>query len=322
MLIEHQHPHNKSIMVSVLGAPNVGKSSLINYLLGIDLNVVTDKPQTTRNRTNCVFTVDRTEVILVDTPGLHKTNKELNKRYNQQARDSVFGADLNLILVDSTEPIGEQISSLLHTLNKDLGKSWVIFTKSDLLDIKEGIDFSLFLTKIQEHLPQVEKTFLVSSKSEDNMNELIGAICDEAKEGPHLYGEGRLSNKNERFFVSEYVREQTLLQLKDEIPYEMAVMVDDFVDLSNKKESPIVATINATIMVNRPSQRAIVVGSKGSVIKEIGTKSRLRIEQLLGGQVGLKLHVKVVPKWFKNNVILEQLGLPRAEDSNRVWRAK
>jgi GTPase len=322
MLISHQHPLNRSIMVAVLGAPNVGKSSLVNYLMGVDLSVVTDKPQTTRNKINCVFTVDHTEIILVDTPGVHRTNKEFNKRLNQQARDSLEGADLNLLLIDSTKPVGDQISEVVSTLNKELTKTWVVFTKSDLLDLKEGINFDVFLQKIREHIPSVEKTFLVSSVSEENMNILLGSICDEAKEGPHLFDEGQMSNKNERFFVGEYIREQAFELLKEELPYEIAVVIDEYKDLSRENDSPIVAQISASILVNRPSQRAIVVGSKGSNIKEIGSKSRMKIERLLGGQIGLKLHVKVSEKWFKNNMILEQLGLHRAEDSNRVWRAR
>ena len=110
MLIEHQHPDNKSIMVAVLGAPNVGKSSMINYLTGMDLSIVTRLPQTTRNKFHCVFTIDKTEVILVDTPGLHKSNQEFNKRMNQQAREGVFGADLNLMMIDLSKEVLQTMS--------------------------------------------------------------------------------------------------------------------------------------------------------------------------------------------------------------------
>ena len=112
MLLEDQHPHNKAIMVAVLGAPNVGKSSLINVLLGTDLTVVTNKPQTTRNKFHCVFTVDRTEIVMVDTPGLHKSNQEFNKRLNEQAREGTDGADLNLLLIDISREIMGQIVGL------------------------------------------------------------------------------------------------------------------------------------------------------------------------------------------------------------------
>ena len=119
MLLQDQHPHYKSIMVSVLGAPNVGKSSLVNYLLGIDLSVVTHKPQTTRNRINCVFTIDRTEIILIDTPGLHRSNHEFNKRLNQQAKDGIDGTDLNLLLIDLSHPVMPQFADFDELLGKN-----------------------------------------------------------------------------------------------------------------------------------------------------------------------------------------------------------
>ena len=124
MLITHQHPENCSIMASVLGVPNAGKSSLINQMLGTDLSVVTHRAQTTRNRINCIFTVDRTEIILMDTPGVHRSNQELNKRMNEQAREGVEGADLNLIVVDLTCEVLKQIEEVKSAISKDLGKSW------------------------------------------------------------------------------------------------------------------------------------------------------------------------------------------------------
>jgi GTPase len=327
MLIEHQHPDNKSIMVSVLGAPNVGKSSLINNLLGTDLSVVTHLPQTTRNRFSCIFTIDRTEIILVDTPGLHKSSQEFNKRLNEQAREGADGVDLNLLLVDLTKPLMEQIRDFQELVRKNLTETWLVLTKLDLVPSMEDHDFTGLLTEAQTLVPSLKKVFAISSKSDLNIHLLTGALCDRAEPGPHHYEDGSLSNKNERFFVSEYIRQQAFELLKDELPYEIAVVIDDYQDLVDRKEAekkkePIVSKISATILVNRPSQRAIVVGSGGSMIKEIGSRARRRIEELLGGQIHLNLHVKVAPKWFKNNFILEELGLPRAQDSRRVWKKR
>jgi GTP-binding protein Era len=323
MLLTHQHPHNKSMMVAVLGAPNVGKSSLINYLLGMDLSAVTHKPQTTRNRFNCVVTIDRTEIVLVDTPGLHRSNQEFNKRLNDQARDGSDGVDLNLLLVDLSKEILEQISEFTKLIESDLGPTWLVFTKSDRIENAEALPLEEVFAKAKELIPSLEKYFVISSKEGTNIHELTGALVDIAPEGPHLYPDGSVSNKNQRFFVSEYIREQAFLLLKEEIPYEVAVLIEDFREEPIKdKEGEFVSRIQACILVNRPSQRGIVVGSKGTMIKEIGTRSREKIRSLLGGQVHLNLHVKVAPKWFKNNRILEELGLPRAKDSNRVWRSK
>jgi GTP-binding protein Era len=325
MLLENQNPFNRSIMIALLGKPNVGKSSLINTLLGFDLSIVSSKPQTTRNKFHCAFTIDLTEVIIVDTPGLHNASYEINKRMNDQALEASNGVDLNFILFDLSQSIESQLNELVNCLPNTLSKSWLIFTKSDLIKLSPELieqAYELIKTKI----PSLEKYFVISSKTQDNIHELTGAICDAATEGPHLYPAGDVSNMNERFFASEYIREQAFNLLQDELPYELAVVIDEFKDMKKtelgEKPSKIASQISASILVNRPSQRAIVVGRQGQVIKEIGTKARQKIEAMVGGKVHLNLHVKVSPKWFKNNFVLEELGLPRVKDSARVWRKK
>jgi len=318
MLITHQHPHNKSIMVSILGKPNAGKSTLINNLLGFDLSIVSRKPQTTRNTFHCCFTVDRTEIILVDTPGVHKSGQELNIRMNGQATRASEGTDLNIILIDARKNIFEEFESFMSCMDRDLANSWVIFNKSD---VAENRSYDEDFEKLKQKYPSLEKYFLISAKTGSNVHELVGALCDVAPSGPHLYPKGDVSNKNMRFFVTEYIREQAFRVLKEELPYELAVTIDKFKEKPSE-ESKVQADISATILVNRPSQRAIVVGSKGSVIKDIGSNARKKIEAMMGGKVYLKLHVKVAPKWFKNNFILEELGLPRVQNSKRVWRKR
>ncbi|MCB9092811.1 MAG: GTPase Era [Halobacteriovoraceae bacterium] len=318
-MFHNQHPHNKSIMMSVLGKPNAGKSTLINYLLGFDLSIVSHKPQTTRNSFHCAFTVDdRTEIVLVDSPGVHKSSQELNLRMIGQAQAASEGADLNLIMIDASEPnCVQSLKELVKCFEGELGRSWLIFNKTDRLDGQNNWE-ELF-EQCRAVAPFLEKSFALSAKTGESVHELIGAICDAAPEGPHLYPAGDVSNKNMRFFVTEYIREQAFRVLEEELPYELAVTIDEFTE-SKKPDAPILAKISATILVNRPSQRAIVVGRKGSVIKEIGMKARKKIEALMGGQVHLNLHVKVSSKWFKNNFILEELGLPRVRNSHRVWR--
>ena len=323
MLLEDQHPHNKAIMVAVLGAPNVGKSSLINCLLGTDLTVVTSKPQTTRNKFHCVFTVDRTEVVLVDTPGLHKSSQEFNKRLNEQAREGTEGADLNLLLIDISKDILGQFTDFKENIQQELGPTWVLFTKADKVENAEKLPLAEVFEKGKTVFPNLEKWFLISSKEGINIHDLTGALCDKAAPGPHLYPNGDVSNKNQRFFVTEYIREQAFELLKDEVPYEVAVIIDEYKESKGKTNpNEIESHISASILVNRPSQRAIVIGSSGSMIKEIGIRSRKKIEVMTGGPVHLNLHVKVSPKWFSNNFVLEEIGLPRAKDSNRVWRKK
>lgn len=322
MLLTDQHPHNKQITVALLGKPNAGKSTLINYLLGFDLSIVSSKPQTTRNQFHCAFTVDRTEVVLVDTPGVHASGQELNKRMNGQAQFGSEGVDLNLLLLDATKDVLGECKSFLKNFDGDLTKTWVLFTKSDRIENLENKDYGSYFEKVKELIPSAEKFFVISGKEGDNVHTLTGDLCDAAEPGPHLYPDGSVSNKNERFFASEYIREQAFNTLKDELPYELAVVVDEFYDAKNKPENKVDAKISASILVNRPSQRAIVVGSKGSVIKEIGTNARRKIEAMVGGRVHLNLHVKVSPKWFRNNFVLDEIGLPRTAKSNRVWRKK
>lgn len=322
MLLTDQHPHNKQITVALLGKPNAGKSTLINYLLGFDLTIVSSKPQTTRNQFHCAFTVDRTEVVLVDTPGVHASSQELNIRMNGQAQFGSEGVDLNLVLLDATKDVIGECKTFLKNFDRDLTKTWIVFTKSDQVKNIEGKDFQGFFDKVKELIPSAEKFFVISGQEGDNVHLLTGALCDEAKPGPHLYPDGSVSNKNQRFFASEYIREQAFNTLKDELPYEMAVVIDEYYDAQNKPNEKVDAKISASILVNRPSQRAIVVGSKGSVIKEIGTNSRKKIEAMVGGRVHLNLHVKVSPKWFRNNFVLDEIGLPRTAKSNRVWRKK
>jgi len=323
MLLTDQHPHNKSIMAAVLGLPNAGKSSLINYLLGLDLTVVTHRAQTTRNRFHCVLTVDQTEIVLVDTPGVHKSGVELNKRINDQARDSLDGADVNLLVIDMTREIFKQIQEFMQVMDKELGPTWIVYNKCDKIEQAGNLPMKEITEQAKELLPAIENYFVVSAAKGEGMELLTGALCDKALPGPHLYHDGSVSNKNERFFVTEYIREQAFLLLKDEIPYEVAVVVDEFKEVKEKKDGgKRLNHISASILVNRPSQRAIVVGSKGTMIKEIGIRSRQKIEAMLGDQVHLNLHVKVAPKWFKNNMILEELGLPRSASAPRAWKKK
>lgn len=393
MLHYNQHPDNRSIMVSILGEPNVGKSSLINNLLGYDLSAVTDKPQTTRNKFHCVVNIDKVELILVDTPGFHFSGHEINKRYNQQALDGANGNDVNLLLIDPNKDVVTQVKNFVKKFdldpaalsekeraikeklargnghregyrraNIDQNNLWIAFNKIDKI-LSEGASNSeldgvgvekvrqVFIDQVKSNLPfLVDKFFFISSKNGTGIHELTAALYDNAPSSPHLYSEDRISNKNERFFVCEYIREQAFNLLKEEVPYELAVVIDNYLEgaaanacnanyannngveedrreranesVSGSEKEKLVARIEATILVNRPSQRAIVIGKGGGLIKEIGIRSRKRIEELLGGKVFLGLHVKVCPRWFCNNSILKDLGLPMAKDSVRVWRKR
>jgi GTP-binding protein Era len=331
MLITHQHPLNKSISIGVIGVPNAGKSSLINHYVGQDLCIVADKPQTTRNQFQCVFNAGRTEVILIDTPGLHRHAEELNRRMNEEVRDGTERAQLVLVLIDTSRDVLAQFKEIATTHARPLNRAWVVFTKSDLFgNVKKEVFAGIF-QEAKTFIPSLERYFVTSVMNGQGTVELLDAIIAIAPSAPHRYEGESISNKSERFFAAEYIREQAFLQLRDEVPYELAVVIDEFKDFFEQEDrgstletAPEIRKISltATLIVNRQGQRAIVVGTQGSVIKEIGTKARVRIETLTGAKVFLNLHVKVVPKWFRSNRVLQEIGLDRASDSTRVWRSK
>jgi GTP-binding protein Era len=352
MLITHQHPLNKSLVVGLLGSPNVGKSSLINTLLGMDLSVVTDFPQTTRNSFHCILHVDHTEIVLVDTPGVHASQKEMNLRMNFQAQEGNEGTDIILAIFDLSRHLNTQFDMMKKTFAHLQGEIWCVFNKIDRAEESKVPEaekiFKEWQTQMStlspNHQLKMTKVFFISALEGENIHELIGALCDKAPSAPHLYPGGEVTDKNERFFAAEYIREQSFLLLKEELPYELAVVIDEFRDLPRRhneveqrekaeedkgpQELPLplkgmdklYCYISATILVNRPSQKAIVIGSKGQMIREIGFLARKKIEAMVGGPVHLNLHVKVSPKWFSNNFVLEELGLHRAPQSKRVWR--
>ena len=331
------NPRHKSITCAILGPPNVGKSSLINTLFGHDLSMVSPLAQTTRNRFHCIFTVDHTEVILVDTPGLHQKSWEINKRMNQQAREGAEEAHVSFLLVDVSWPPslwGPYLMQCAQSLKGvSPGPIWPLFTKMDVMGPpkRRPPEFTSFLETFREEakalFPTIgERHFLVSAKTGEGLHLLMGAICDMASKGPHRYRPGKFSDKGEDFFMAEYIREQAFELLKDEVPYEVAVTVDEWEDYRDQESGVLMRRVSATILVNRPSQRAIVIGRKGTMIKEIGTRARKRIEKAIVSmkieQIHLNLHVKVAPRWFRNNMLLEELGLPRVADSIGIWRKK
>jgi GTP-binding protein Era len=241
---------------------------------------------------------------------------------NGQAQMGAEGVDLNFVLLDLTTHVVGEFKDFLKNFEHPLSRTWIIFTKADLVN-KEAISLTETMKAIQLLCPQVEKHFIISTKDGHNIHELTGAIQDTSQSGPHLYPKGDVSNKNERFFVTEYIREQAFRLLNEELPYEVAVIIDEYKEVKKKDDNAAPeAHISASILVNRPSQRAIVVGRGGSIIKEIGINARKKIEAMTGGKVHLNLHVKVSPKWFANNYVLDEIGLPRTQNSARVWRKK
>ena len=323
MLITHQNPFNRSLTISVLGIPNVGKSSLINHVSGNPLSIITSKPQTTRHRLLNIAHFDRVELIFQDTPGLHQDARELNRRMNHQAREVLSSDGLFMLIIDVSKDWLKQVKVVEQLLGEkvDSERVWIVFNKIDLIPAEKLENVKRLGKQFQD---LCQKLFWVSAKENLGMDKLRESLLARAPEGVHRYTDGSITNKNERFFVEEYVRKEAMELLKDELPYELAVQVESFQDQYSDwdKNNPIESTIMALIYVNRPSQRAIVICKQGQMIIEIGTRARLKLQDFLDRPINLNLHVKVVPNWFKNNQILETLGLQRAPDSTRVYRQK
>lgn len=325
MGIVRRGPGPRSITAAAVGAPNSGKSSLVNRLVGADLAVVCPKPQTTRNAVSLVLPEGGGETVLVDTPGLFRSNREFDKRLAQQAVDGARGARLLLAFLDPTAPLAPQLSALsaLHARGGLPTEAWAVLTKADRTGPLPGGLLRDVALAAKEALPSLDpgRVFPTSARTGEGARELLRALREAAPPGGGRFGPGSLSDKPERFFAAEYVREQLFRSLDEELPYECAVVVDLFRE-GGRGGGPRATKIAATVLVSKASQRAIVVGSGGRLIKAVGARARKRIEAMVGGRVALSLHVKVSPGWRRNNRILESVGLPRAEDSNRVWRKR
>jgi GTP-binding protein Era len=308
MLIKNQNPKNRTITIPVLGLTNSGKSTFINNITGNHLNLISKHPQATRNSIHSVYHKDFYELVFVDMPGFFETiSLELNLRMKGEI-DKNLKENFFLLLIDSSRYELKYLIPFLKDLH--LKKTWIIFTKKDLNEnfLAENAFQELKTTFPNLHLEK----FFFNFTYEELRKELFSLT----ESRHHVYPHGDLSDKNIRFFAAEFIREAAIENLRDEVPFETTVLIEDFKEALDGK----IAHIHASIVVNRPGQKTILIGKNGDLIKNIGIKARKKIEELVGGQVFLGLHVKVTPKWFKNNRLLEELGLFRTKESVRVWR--
>jgi len=292
----------RSGFVSVVGRPNVGKSTLVNRLVGQKVSIVSDKPQTTRNRILAVVNRPEGQLLLFDTPGLHKPLHRMNERMMEEALRSLDRVDAALWLVDVAEGYGPADRYVSETL-KRAGKPVVLgINKIDAVakpKILPVIENYRGLLDFAEIIP-------ISALSGENVELLATRLVALLPEGPALYPEDFLSDQPERFFVAEMVREKVLRFTRDELPYSTGVVIDSFT------EGEPVVRIEATIFVERDGHKGILIGKRGEMLKRIGTSARHDIEAFLGAKVFLGLFVKVRSGWREDPRVLEQMGLGRA----------
>ncbi len=294
----------RSGFVTVLGRPNVGKSTLVNRLMGQKVAIVSDKPQTTRNRILAVVNRPGAQVVLFDTPGIHKPMHAMNRRMVETAEKSIGQGDVVLWMVDVGERYGP-------------GDRYV----RDLLK-KSGLPVILGINKIDtvakpRILPVIDawrgqldfaEVVPLSAKTGDNVDRLETLLVERLPEGPALYPEDFLTDQPERFFVAEMIRERILHHTREEIPYSSGVVIESF------KEEDGLMRIQAVIFVERDGQKGILIGKGGAMLKTIGTEARQQIEAFLGAKVFLGLFVKVRESWRENEGILSEMGLGGGKD--------
>ena len=290
--------------VAVIGRPNVGKSTLVNRLVGEKVAIVSDKPQTTRNRILAVLNRPDGQIVLFDTPGIHKPMHRMNERMVEAAVGSLGQVDLALWLVDVTEEYGPGDRYVKDVLGR-AGKPVILgLNKIDLVPKPRLLPL---IDQYRQVLDFAEIVPLSGLKG-DNVERLAERLVAHLPEGERLYPEDFLTDQPERFFVAEMVREQILRHTREEIPYSTAVIIDSF------KEGTPVVRIEASILVERQSQKGILIGRGGAMLKSVGTAARRQIEEFLGTKVFLGLHVKVRERWREDAAILEEMGLGEKRD--------
>ena len=282
--------------VALLGAPNAGKSTLLNYLLGEKLAIVTAKPQTTRSRILGIWSRPDAQLLLVDTPGLHDSKRPLNTALNEAVEETVGSCDLALLLVDRRRGWGETQQQLLDALTRAGKPVIVVGTKADLAR-KHDVAWPPL------EAARAEAVMDISALTGKGVDALIEQVVARLPESPPLYPEDELTDRPLRFLVAEQVREVAMEYLGQELPYDIAIDVTSF-----DESRPGLTVIRANLLVARNSQKLIAVGKGGKMIRRIGTKSRPPIERLVGTKVHLELFVKVDPKWLKSPKRIEALG--------------
>ena len=292
----------KSGFVAIVGRPNVGKSTLLNNFLGLKMAIVTPKAQTTRNKIQGIYTTDTEQIIFIDTPGIHKAKNELGNVMNEFAYESFDGADLILMLVDGTSPLGEGDKFIIEQLSKVKVPVYLVINKVDLAKNEETLKDNIQTYK--EAYP-FKGGITISASEGFNVEKLKKMIIDVLPLGPEYYPADQLLDKSVRFVVSEIIREKILLLTKEEVPHSVAVTVESFKP-NNKNEDMI--DIRADIIVERPSQKKIIIGKHGEMIKKIGTLSRIDIVKFLDKKVYLDLFVKVESDWRNNKTYLKEFG--------------
>jgi GTP-binding protein Era len=288
----------RSGFIAIIGRPNVGKSTLMNCLLGEKISIISDKPQTTRNRIRGILTLPDAQLVFLDTPGIHKPLHKMNEIMVKTALGTYGEVDVIMLLVEATERPGAGDKFIIETLSKIKTPVFLVINKVDLI-AKERL---LPLMQELSGLYPFAEIIPVSALKQD-LGGLLDALLKRLPKGPKYFPDDQLTDQPERFVVTEIIREKIFELTKEEIPYSTAVVIEQM------KEEPNLTTIHAMIYVERDSQKGIVIGKNGALLKEIGTRARLDAEKLLGVKVFLQLWVKVKKGWRDDDYMLRNVGI-------------
>lgn len=296
----------KSGFVSIIGRPNVGKSTLLNQILGQKIVITTDKAQTTRKRIKGILTTEEGQIVFVDTPGVHKPLNKLGEFLLDEAKISVPDADVILFLVDGSDPAGKGDKWIAQNLLQTKIPIIIVMNKVDKVKKTEKIEENLltYKTLFNENLPIVR----ISAKTGRNIDTLLKNIYKKLPEGAALYPDDIVTEETMRDVTEEIIREKILLNTSDEIPHSVAVKVTNYFE----KED--IDKIYATIYCEQKSQKGILIGKGGNLLKKIGTESRLELEKIVDKKVYLELEVKVEKDWRKKQNILKNFGYQQEKD--------
>ena len=314
--LQELSPDHRSGFVAVIGRPNVGKSTLLNRLLGQKIAITSPKPQTTRDQLMGVLTTDAYQVVFLDTPGMHKPTNKLGEYMMTVATDTVSDADIILWLVDvhvPPKPEDRAIADLLRAVAAKGSAPRVIIALNKLDKpgsvaglpdrVQEYVGLLDLLPPAADDAPPAVQAIPISALRGRNVDELLGMLIQALPQGPRYYPEDQVTDLQVRFIVAELIREKALMRLQQEVPHSLAVVVDEFSPRDND-----MTYISAVIYVERTSHKGIVLGRNGSKIKQIGQDARPEIEELIGTKVYLELWVKVWEKWRRKDAMLRRLG--------------
>ncbi len=291
----------KSGFIGIIGRPNAGKSTLFNAIVGDKISIMTHKPQTTRNKITGIKNYPDAQLIFLDTPGMHKPKTPLNRAMVRTTREAIGSDDVLLMMIEAQTDVQPHDLFLIESLNETKAPVLLVINKIDLIEKK----FLLPLMDKFRRIYDFRDIVPISALHGNGVEELLTIVKEMLPEGPKYYPDDIVTDATERFIASEFIREKITLHTKQELPYSAAVEIDLF----KEDEARNLIRITATINVEKDSQKAIMIGKKGAMLKKIGTQARLDMENLFGAKVYLELFVRVRKEWTASERMLEEFGL-------------